>query len=196
MVFCSFCNASFYILKSHSPPKFDSISIHPIRFLVIFLCYSKKTEMNEIFKNDNISKKGFEIVDLELDIQIINSAYNYISNDSHKQFQNFFRKVDHGSNLSVMDPFYYQDVSFDNKCNNYIWKRTIISKVNEQLKRINTQLESLKWIFLKSIGGGDVQFPNQDFSVFIFPRYAGIVSLSDSTESRINTRWETKCSLR
>jgi hypothetical protein len=138
-----------------------------------------------IFNDDRMHLQGYQILFLGLDKSTIEEASKYISREPNKDLKYIFKSivpvVDSGmsSIQSVMDPDRQQDQNFQNKMNDSLWKKDIIKKVDLQLSVINPQLKSSHWTILKSNGGGVTQMGHPDFNVFTFPRYAGIVSLSD-----------------
>ena len=129
--------------------------------------------IDEIYKNVNLPKGGYQKGDLKLTETQINKAYSGLRGNPTK-IKDYFETI-------CSD---FQDMNTGTIFDELRHQGAVESKIMEQLSFIypDLKLESVK--NLKSEGKGKRQTWHADFSIFDFPRFAGFVSFQDDKKLR------------
>ena len=143
--------------------------------------YTKKNT-DAVYKNCDIPEAGYQKVHLHLSqttLKNADSGLNALSFDNK-----IFDKLETATEESRMDSHRFQVNEIERFFNGNWWPN-IQAKVQEQLDFIYPNLRMCHVSALRSLPGGPEQEMHCDFSYYDFPKFAGIISLSDNTTLEI-----------
>ena len=132
----------------------------------------------DLFKEANIPSSGWQLVCLQMKHNYIEGGVKYMWEvNAHVE------GVKEGEWIAVMDPKRLQFIGFfDRQLLKSRWAKHMRMKLEEQLNFILPGLVVCSWVLQSSKDGDAKQEAYQDFSLWDFPRFAGILSLEDGTK--------------
>ena len=124
-----------------------------------------KASIEEVYKNVNLPKGGYQKVDLQLTETQINKAWSGLRGNPTKTkdyFETIFKDFKDNNEGTILDELRYQTM-FDVRDYEHKWFDAVETKIMEQLSFIypDLKLESVK--ILKSDGNGKQQTWHADF---------------------------------
>ena len=141
----------------------------------------------DLYKEANLPSSGWQLVCLQMKKGYIEDGANYMWKVMDYWFEPIFLKHVEGAKegewVAVIDPNRLQFIGFfGRQVGKSRWAKHMRLKLEEQLNFILPGLVICWWALLWSKDGDAKQAAHQDFSLWDFPRFAGILSLEDGTK--------------